>query len=322
MTDLEKLLAELEEKDISGSLYALNIFLIVSIIAVSFLIYSYREGVKAREAPVAQEKVFNTDAFNNLKLEAKAAYVFDLAQNKVIFEKNADTQLPLASVTKLMTALTAVELVPKDSGVTVRKDFLSEDGDTGLLADENWKLSNLLDFSLMVSSNDGARSVASVVGALNLKTTDYDIGRRSFISKMNEEASKIGLKQTYFINETGLDEGDRSGGYGSARDIGNLLKYILINNPELVEATKYKKLEISSEDKKHEAKNTNIIVSNIPGLLASKTGYTDMAGGNLAVAFDPSIGHPLIVVILGSSERGRFNDTETLVKASLQYEKQ
>src|SRR5204862_245705 len=101
-----------------------------------------------------------------------------------------------------------------------------------------WKLKDLLDFSLLVSSNDGARSVASVVGAMDLKTNDYDLGRKDFINKMNMRAQDLGLKQTYFVNESGLDEGSVSGGYGSAKDVETLLQYILTNKPELVEATK------------------------------------------------------------------------------------
>ena len=67
------------------------------------------------------------------------------------------------------------------------------------------------------------------------------------------------------------------------------------------------------------AKNTNIDVEKIPGLLASKTGYTTLAGGNLVVAFDASIGRPIIVVVLGSSQEGRFKDVQSLVNASIKY---
>ena len=112
----------------------------------------------------------------------------------------------------------------------------------------------------MVSSNDGARSVASVIGATNLKTDDYNLGRKDFVSKMNEKAEELGLKQTYFTNESGLDDGITSGGYGSAIDVSKLLGYILKNHPEILEATRYQTLNISSLDKTHLAKNTNIDV--------------------------------------------------------------
>ena len=236
-----------------------------------------------------------------------------------LFKKNEFVQLPLASLTKLMMSLTATDLLPRDSHITIKKEFLQEEGDTGLLAGESWRLKDLLDFSLLVSSNDGARSIASVVGAFDLKSQDYDLGRKDFITKMNETAGKLGLKQTYFVNESGLDIGNVSGGYGSSIDVARLMQYILTNHPEILEATKYPNLTIDSLNKKHIAKNTNTNIGEIPGLIASKTGYTELAGGNLAVAFDASIGRPIIVVVLGSTEAGRFADVSNLVKASLDY---
>ncbi|MEQ1561632.1 MAG: hypothetical protein ABL899_02850, partial [Nitrospira sp.] len=145
------------------------------------------------------------------------------------------------------------------------------------------------------------------------------LGRKNFISKMNTRAQELDMKQTYFINESGLDVGQVSGGNGSAIDVAKLMAYILKNHPKLLEATKYKEITIDSISKSHKIKNTNISVNEIPELIASKTGFTDMAGGNLVVAFDSSIGRPIIVVVLGSTEVGRFEDVKALVNASLKY---
>ena len=290
--------------------------LVISIVSMLFVINRIQPLNKV------EEKIVDSKAFDNLNLQAKSVYVFDILKNKAIYEKNQSEIMPLASLTKLMMALTAVRLFPKDSKITIKKEFLKEEGDNGLLAGENWKLKGLLDFSLITSSNDGARSVASVVGAMDLKSDDYVLGRKDFIEKMNDTARAIGLNQTYYINESGLDEGDRNGGYSSAEDVAKLINYILINKPELLESTKYPMTKIDSLNKSHTAKNTNIELSQIPNLLASKTGYTDLAGGNLVVAFDLSIGHPIIAVVLGSTEKGRFSDVKQLVKASLDYVQQ
>ena len=309
----------MENKEpISKTLLAFNAILVLSILVTIFVIYVALH--KSSKNEVKSEQLVMSHIFDNTYVEAKSVYVFDVIKNKILYEKNETVQLPLASLTKLMTALTAVELFPKDSHITIKKEFLREEGDTGLLADESWKLKDLLDFSLIASSNDGARSIASVVGAFDLRTTDYNLGRKDFIVKMNLRAQELGLGQTYFINESGLDEGGVSGGYGSAKDIAKLVQYILMNKPELLEATKYPTTTINSLNKiTHTAKNTNENINRIPGLIASKTGYTALAGGNLALAFDASIGRPIIVVVLGSSEKGRFRDADTLVKASLDY---
>lgn len=303
---------------ISTGLFAFNAFLVVAIVAVSFFIV-VKESVSVVAQSKVEEKVVSTEMFDSLKLQAKAVYVYDINAKKVIFEKNSDVQLPLASLTKLMTAVTAMDLLPKDSDIVIKREFLLEEGDSGLLANESWKLKDLLDFSLVSSSNDGARSIASVIGAFGLETKDYDLGRKEFIVKMNAKAGQLGLKQTYFINESGLDVGTTSGGYGSAQDVEKLLEYILVKNPDILEATKYTNISAVSDTQLHSAKNTNIDVAYIPGLLASKTGYTELAGGNLAIAFDPTIGRPIAIVVLGSTIDGRFDDVNSLVRASLEY---
>ncbi|MFZ2523263.1 MAG: serine hydrolase [Minisyncoccia bacterium] len=304
-----------ERKNISSKLlFVLNIVLIVLIITLFFVVY-FKKIQKDRT--LEQNSFVETAKIENVNVTARAAYVFDLNTGRVLYKKNELEQLPLASLTKLMMAVTAIELLPRDANIRIKKEFLAEDGDNGLLSEESWKLSNLLDFSLIVSSNDGARSIASVIGSMQLNTKDYELGRKEFIRQMNKKAQELGLSQTYFVNESGLDVGSISGGYGTAIDVANLIGYIIRNNPEILEATKYEKILVSSEDKDHIAKNTNKEVTGIPGLLASKTGFTDLAGGNLAVVFDASMGRPIVVVVLGSTLEGRFSDVETLAKAGL-----
>lgn len=308
------------KEEISKKLLALNGILVALIFMMCTMIYGASQKPKQVANVIDAQPIATTTPFDTLDLKAKAVYVYDVAEGKVLYKKNEFAQLPLASITKLMMALTATELLPKDSKITIKKEFLEEEGDTGLLANESWTLRDLLDFSLVASSNDGARSIASVVGAFDLQNDDFDLGRKDFITKMNLRAQELGLKQTYFINESGLDVGSASGGYGSAIDVEKLMQYILQNKPDILEATKFQKVTVDSlSNLQHTAKNTNIDVGNIPGLLASKTGFTDSAGGNLAVAFDASIGHPIIVVVLGSTIEGRFQDVSSLVKASFEY---
>ncbi|HBD24909.1 MAG: hypothetical protein A2566_00890 [Candidatus Zambryskibacteria bacterium RIFOXYD1_FULL_40_13] len=307
-----------EQQHITKKLLVLNALLVVSIVFMVFTIYGALNKPFTKEVITYNEET-SQRIFADVNIEADSAYVFDIVKNEVIYKKNEFIQLPLASITKLMTALVATELLPKNTQITIRKDFLAEEGDTGLLVDESWKLKDLLDFSLLVSSNDGARSIASVIGATQLESPDYDLGRKSFITKMNEMAEELGLKQTYFINESGLDDGATSGGYGSAIDVSKLMQYILVHHPEILEATKYKAMNIPSTEMVHSAKNTNVGVEKIRGLLASKTGYTDLAGGNLVIAFDHSIGRPIVIVVLGSSIDGRFEDVAKLVKATENY---
>jgi len=252
-------------------------------------------------------------------LEATAVFVWDVYNQREIFSKNSETQLPLASLSKVMTALVASDYDDKNIIVKIDKENLKHDGNNGLIDNERWNLKNLLDFTLISSSNDGASAVATAVQSISKKESENEI--MSFAEKMNKKAKELNLKQTYFLNESGLDidENYLSGSYGSARDITMLFDHIIKNKPWILEATSYKNLSLKSEDKVHNTENTNEIIDNIPWIIASKTGYTDLAGGNLVVAFDNGMMRPVIVSILGSSKEGRFEDIKKIVDAVFTY---
>ena len=265
--------------------------------------------------------ILKKDPFDALNLTARAAIVWDINRQKSLYEYNSEAQLPLASLAKLMTVLVASELLPRQYILTIKEESLEEEGDSGLLAYEKWDLSDLLDFILVTSSNDGANVIASVAGAARIQTL-HKLGgspKASFVKAMNAKSEDIKLRQTYFVNETGLDPSvSMSGGYGSARDIATLMEYILREHPTLVSATIYESLKITSASNiTHTATNTNKIIGSIPGLIASKTGFTDLAGGNLVVAYNAGLNRPMIAAVLASTQEGRFSDIVQLVQASL-----
>ena len=122
-----------------------------------------------------------------------------------------------------------------------------------------------------------------------------------------------------YTNPTGLDD-EVPGGLGTAEDTAMLLTYIWEQQPEVLAHTNELEKEFVSLDEfVHIAENTNERVYSIPGLLGGKTGYTDKAGGNLAVIYDAGFDHPITVVVLGSTLDGRFDDVETLVDTTYTY---
>jgi len=250
--------------------------------------------------------------FENLDLEAQALFIWDVSNQEEIYSKNKESQLPLASLSKIVMALVALDSLPEGTTITISEEDLNEEGDSGLFAGEKWILKDLIGFSLMVSSNDGSMAIASAVGS----QIDED-----FVSYMNRKSKEIGLIQTYFTNPSGLDKEDIiPGGIGSARDMSVLFEYALKEFPEILEFTAYDLLEFNSADSLlHEAKNTNSLVSKLPGIIASKTGFTDLAGGNLVVVFEPEPVRPIIIIVLGSSLDGRFEDIEKLYLTTLEY---
>jgi len=295
-------------------------------ILVGFLAYIVGYGTITLNPPrdtaeVATESD-NSLFLNDATLEARAAYVYDVKNDSVLYAHGGYEVLPLASLTKLMAALVVSETLPKDAVVTITANDIKTEGDTGLRVGERWNLSDIIGFTLMTSSNDGASALASAAGSLG--QTMYEIpaeqARADFVNKMNTKAEELGLRGTRFFNGTGLDlNGEISGGYGTARDVALLMAEAVRTMYDDLSITALPQTSISSlANIRHVSTNTNEYVGRIPNLIASKTGYTDLAGGNLVIAFDAGLMRPIIISVLGSSREGRFTDVEKLVWATLE----
>ena len=297
--------------------YFLVPYLIVIIIALVVLFFVFNPFTREEETEVEAPEQKSTQVFENLDLEAKAVYVWDVINQREIYSKNAEAQLPLASLTKVMMAITALSQVPEGTIITISKNDLIPEGDNGLLINERWVLADLIDFSLIVSSNDGATAIAN---AINSQVSGQGNPDR-FVSLMNSKTQEINLKQTYFTSPSGLDKEDIiPGGNGSARDMALLFEYAIIEFRDMMEATTYSLVNFNSlSNLEHQAENTNNLVIKLPGIIASKTGFTDLAGGNLVIAFEPEPGRHIILVVLGSSMEGRFEDIEKLYLTTLGY---
>jgi D-alanyl-D-alanine carboxypeptidase (penicillin-binding protein 5/6) len=248
----------------------------------------------------------------SVSLIARSAYVWDVKEQRVLFQKDENETLPLASITKLMTALVVYELVPDKTHVTVTKEAAGQQSGGTLNAGEVFLAKDLADFALVSSYNSAAYTLADAVGA---RLGDHDPVSQ-FVSGMNIRANELNLPSLKFLNPTGLDiSAEEAGAYGTARDVSFLLEYIVKNHPAILEPTKSNKtLLYNTVGGFHEAKNTNNIVNQIPNLIGSKTGYTDLAGGNLTVVLDIGFNHPVIITVLGSTIDGRFSDVSKLIE--------
>lgn len=286
---------------VHGTFTALSLFSLM-------LVGAYYAHVEEATKAVAASVVYTQELKKALSvptLEAKAAVLYDAKTGEILYEKNATAVLPLASLTKLMTAEALLRSVPEDSSVVVSEEALRAEGDSGLHAGETWSLKSLLTLGLVESSNDAMAAAAQSAGT------------SSIVAGMNELAQTLGLTTLHFKNPTGLDlSATEAGSYGSAHDIALLAADFLKRYPELFATTVTPKTSVpKSNDATVDARPTSEPILNIPGLIGAKTGYTDLAGGNLVVAFDLELGHPVIAVVLGSSREGRFTDIRTLVDA-------
>ena len=264
-----------------------------------------RENFVENVAPNTPQKI------ESIALTADAAYVFDVVGQRVLYEKNADAILPLASITKLMTALVAYELVPDDTLVTISDAAAAQQSGGSLTTGETFEVKELADYALISSYNSASYALADSVGEL---LGDED-PLSQFVAAMNIRAEELNLPSLEYRNPTGLDiSATEAGAVGNARDTSFLLEYILVNYPEILTptVTEYTRLYNEAGDF-HEAYNTNNALAEIPNLLGSKTGYTDLAGGNLTIAFDAGYNRPIIVTVLGSTRNERFSDVKRIV---------
>ena len=237
--------------------------------------------------------------------QAKAAYIYDATDGIALYEKNADIAFPVASLTKLMTARVALENLGPDEIIAIASADLSAEGDTGLSSGEDWKLSDLLEVSLANSSNDGISAIARIYKE---KTGE------NIVAAMNREATMLGMNSFSFQNATGLDESGFSPNIGSAKDVAKLFRMFYENYPSMFAYTTMNDSSVARESGKiYLVKNTNPYAEEMYGLVASKTGFTRSAGGNLAtISFYG--GHEILTVFLGGTFSGRFTETLELLK--------
>lgn len=277
-----------------------------------------KKGANDNQAPsaplvTAQNTLESIPQITNVTIEGTAAFVYDIKGKKALYIKGADKVLPLASITKLMTALVAHELVDETKQVTVPSGAISQSGASGLAEGERISAQALSDYSMLASSNDAAFALANAVGAV----IDTNNPNQTFVNAMNIRAEELGLNNFTFYNPTGLDiDSKQAGAFGTAREVSFLMEYILENYPNILEPSTFTSTRVyNAAGSYHSAENTNPIVTQIPNLLGSKTGYTDIAGGNLTIAFDAGFNRPIIITVLGSSYDGRFTDVKKLVNA-------
>lgn len=234
-------------------------------------------------------------------LTARSAVLYDLSTAGVLYQKNAYEQLPLASLTKLMTVEVILSLQSPQTPVQIKRSDLSPAGDSGFKVGETVMLRDLIKFALVASSNDAMEAAAASLGD-------------GFIDKMNAAAAAMGLTKTHFFNVTGLDINQKaSGAYGSAYDVARLAAVFYKNHPDFFELTTRADVAIDQNGEELRAAATAVPLQNIPGFVAAKTGYTDLAGGNLVAVFDLEPGRTVVAAVLGSTREGRFSDVIALI---------
>lgn len=239
--------------------------------------------------------LLNNIVLSNLKkpeIEAKSALLYDLTTKKVLYAKNPKEKLPMASLTKIMTAIVALENKKADDKYIVKPDDLVGEDSMELTQGEVLTLSELLYGLVLHSGNDAAETLASA----------YPTGRTGFIKAMNKKAQTLGISDTNFTNPTGL-EGDGNQ-YTTAYDLLVITNYALSNFPlfNRVISTFDYHIPYTSLHKEFYLENETNLLTSYPGVKGVKTGYTPEAGLCLVTYLDYN-GHKIIGILLGSESR-------------------
>ena len=231
---------------------------------------------------------------------ARNAILLDPLTGEVLFEKNASRSVPIASLSKLMTALVFLEQKPDlDKQVTVRADELAGAGHTQLRRGEVVPLGELLHMSLMCSDNCATRVIALESGL----TPD------EFIARMNTKSIELGLTGTRFVEFTGLNEHNVS----TAADIARLL-HAAANEPLIAEITTTRSYDFHTARRWHTIGNTNRLLYGRYEVLGGKTGFIRPAGYCFAT-WVRAQGRDLIAVVLGAPTNAtRFADAVRLIQ--------
>lgn len=245
----------------------------------------------------------------NVSLVAKSAYVMETETGREIYNKKANFERPIASITKIMTAMIASDILDGDQYIKITKDSIKTAGDYGFDIDEEFKTNDLIAFMLVGSANDAAVAIEDVVRS--------ELGGVDFNDVMNEKAKLLVLKNTYFYNSSGLDREEFVGSYSTAYDIAQMMTYAY-KNYSIIDITKSPLISaVSKEGIIHKIENTNDLLKDeryASRILASKTGYTDNSGGSLVVILKAMNQKLYTIVILGSTYFDRFDDMEKLIK--------
>ena len=219
-------------------------------------------SVQARALPSASPSV-----------SAQSAILMEAQSGNVVYAKNADIRLPMASTTKIMTALVAARLAPLDTKITVDTRSIGVEGSSIYLTEgETLTLEELLYALLLESANDAAVAIAvGLSGSVE-----------AFAAEMNREATALGLTDTHFVNPHGLDDAEH---YTTAHELA-LIARALLENRQLAEMVATQKKTVTTEDSAHTRyfSNHNRLLRMYSGCIGIKTGFTKRSGRCLVSA--------------------------------------
>ena len=224
--------------------------------------------------------------------ENASSYIaVDATTGNIILEKNSTTSFPIASLTKIMSSIVALDLAKPQEKITISQQAATVEPTTiGVVPGQQMTVDELLHGMLMTSANDAAQATADGI--------DQKYNLDIFVKAMNAKATFLGLSQTHFANPQGFDSPDN---FSSAHDLAILVTYALSHYPEIsqIASEDYTQLPATTLHKQFDLYNWNGLLDVYPGVTGVKIGNTDEAGYTTVVQSTRN-GHTILVVLLGA----------------------
>ncbi|MFH0776742.1 MAG: serine hydrolase [Patescibacteria group bacterium] len=237
------------------------------------------------------------EKFSEPVVAAKAALLVDLGSGKILWGKQIDEKLPIASLTKLMTAVVARENFGLGEIVSVSAEAAEQPpAKIWLAPGEQISVGNLLQGMLIESANDAAFALAGKVGS------------EDFVAKMNLKAAALGLAQAHFANPVGYDD---EANFATARDLAILAQYFLRDEFLRNIVATQRAVIASTQGKVHPLVSTNQLFGSYLDVRGLKTGSTDEAGECVATIAHLTNGAEILAIVLNSPNR--FQEAKALL---------
>lgn len=253
-------------------------------------------------APAASQQMRDAEGGDMPKgpmVTAKESVIFDIPTGRAVWGNNEDKRWPMASISKLMSAVVAYRYMNLEERVTAGKNdlFLSREDASANIVHEGdvYTVKDLMRMMLLPSANDAADTLAA------------HYGRDAFIEKMNEQAREWGMDDTYYSEPTGLSVANQS----TPDDLSILASRVLEKYPAIFEMGNHQSATVieKTTGAKRTIESTNQFAGK-EGFVGGKTGFTNEAEGNLLSVFRIA-GNPIAIVVMGTADR--FGQTQVLL---------
>lgn len=243
----------------------------------------------------------NSNKINNPELNARIALIYDRASGRIIYEKNGNKQTPMASTTKILTAIVTLENADLKETVTIESKAAGIGGSRlGLKKNDKITVNDLLYGLMLRSGNDAAVALALHVGG----------SIEGFADMMNKKAEELGLTNSHFVVPHGLDN---EGHYTTAYELAKMADYAL-NIPKFKEIVSSKSATIYINGYPKAINNTNNLLGSVSGVYGVKTGFTNGAGRCLVSSCKRGELDIITVVIGANTNNQRTADTKELIE--------